>query len=127
VSPSPDGRRGLFRRHCTLAGMARKLDIAVVRLLCLASFAFVVRGIWRWIQIFWNMPVLGILVDAAGRPVVHPANLDTFPYFSVAVVCGLCAMIAASMPDPEHFSLADMFITTTMVAVVLGVGVWLAR
>jgi hypothetical protein len=105
--------------------MAHKLHIAVTVLLALTSFAFVLGGLWRWIHVFLNTPVLGVIVDSGGRPVIHPANFDTFPYFTVAVVCGLCGIIAAMVPDPEHFSPADMLFATTLVASVLTFGVWL--
>ncbi|MGE3241375.1 MAG: hypothetical protein AB7G28_07860 [Pirellulales bacterium] len=106
--------------------MARKLQIAVTTLLAFTSLAFVMGGLWRWILIFWHMPVLAIEVDAAGQPIVHPANFDTFPYFSVALVIGLCAIISAMVPDPEHFSIADMLFATALVAIALTAGVWLA-
>jgi len=106
--------------------MARKLQIAVTVSLALTSFAFVLRGLWRWLLIFNNSSGLAIQVDANGHRIVHPANFDTFPYFTVALVCGLCAIIAAKVPNPEHFSLADMLFATGLVASALTFGVWLA-
>ncbi len=104
--------------------MATRLKIAVIGLLTLASIVFVLGWLWRWIQIFLNTPVLGVIVDNAGRPVIHPANYDTFPYLSVAFACGLLAILLWVFP--ERFSLRDLLLATTLVAVVLGLGVWLA-
>jgi hypothetical protein len=106
--------------------MARKLQVGMVVSLAAASFAFVLRGLWRWILIINSSGGLGAQLDASGRPIVHPANFDAFPYFTLAVVCGLCAIIAAMVPDAKHFSVADMLFATMLVAGALTFGVWLA-
>lgn len=106
--------------------MARMLQIILVALLSVAAFAFAAQGCWWWIEFFLHTPVLGVVLDAAGQPIVDPANFDRFPYFSVAVVCGLCAMIVGTKPEPERFSIKDAFTATTLLAFALGLGVWLA-
>lgn len=127
----PTSRRRPWRTslesRATLAGMADMLQTAVVRLLTFASFVFVLAWLWHWLQIFRNTPVLGIPVDAAGRPIVHPANFDTFPYFTTAIVFALLAVVAWIVPDPAHLSKADMLLYTTLVTCVLVLGVWLGR
>ena len=87
--------------------------------LSVAAAVFAALWIWRWVQIVHHAGFLGNVVHP------HPANYDTFPYLSVAIACAAAALLVLNMP--ERFTVRSLLFTTTLVAVVLSVVVWLAR
>jgi hypothetical protein len=77
-----------------------------------------------------TLPVFAALHRAANRGIARtlPGAGVLVPYWSVVTpVAAVVGVLCFKRPQHWHFSLRAMLIATTLVAVVLGLGMWLAK